>query len=81
MMLLAAELGRGTAHKLLEDALQKAVAQNKDLATVLAESPEVSSRLNRSVLEELEISEQYLGSAEAFREALLNSTASNKKEQ
>jgi 3-carboxy-cis,cis-muconate cycloisomerase len=81
MMLLAAELGRGTAHKLLEDALQKAVAQNKDLATVLAELPEVSSRLNRSVLEQLEIPEQYLGSAEAFREALLNSAASNKKER
>lgn len=81
MMLLAAELGRGTAHKLLEDALQKAVAQNKDLSTVLAELPEVISRLNRSVLEQLEISEQYLGSAEAFREALLDSRASNKKEQ
>jgi 3-carboxy-cis,cis-muconate cycloisomerase len=37
MMLLAGELGRGAAHKLLEDALQKAVAQNKDLSTVLAE--------------------------------------------
>jgi hypothetical protein len=47
----------------------------------LAELPEVSSRLNRSVLEQLEIPEQYLGSAEAFREALLNSAASNKKER
>lgn len=81
MMLLAAELGRGAAHKLLENALQKAVARNQDLSTVLAELPEVSSRLNRSLLEQLEIPEQYLGSAEAFREALLNSTTSNKKEQ
>ena len=81
MMLLAAELGRGAAHKLLETALQKAVARNQDLSTVLAELPEVSSRLNRSLLEQLEIPEQYLGSAEAFREALLNSTTSNKKEQ
>jgi 3-carboxy-cis,cis-muconate cycloisomerase len=81
MMLLAADMGRGTAHKLLEDALQKAVAQNKDLSSVLAELPEVSSRLNRSVLEQLEIPEQYLGSAEAFRQALLISTTSKKKEQ
>jgi 3-carboxy-cis,cis-muconate cycloisomerase len=81
MMLLASELGRGAAHKLLENAVQKAVEQNKDLATVLTELPEVSSRLNRSLLEQLEIPEQYLGSAEAFREALLNSATSNKKEQ
>ena len=81
MMLLAAELGRDVAHKMLEDALQKAASQNKDLSTALAELPEVSSRLNRSVLDQLEIPEQYLGSAEAFREALLNSSTSKKGEQ
>jgi 3-carboxy-cis,cis-muconate cycloisomerase len=80
MMLLAAELGRGVAHQLLEEAIQKAVAQNKDLSTILAELPEISSRLNRSELEQLEIPEQYLGSAEAFREALLKSTTSSKGE-
>jgi hypothetical protein len=48
---------------------------------VLSELPEVSSRLNRSVIEQLEIPEQYLGSAEAFREALLQSTTSNEGEQ
>jgi hypothetical protein len=48
---------------------------------VLAESPEVSSRLDRSLLDEIEIPEQYLGSAEAFGEALLNSITSNKGEQ
>ena len=81
MMLLAAELGRDVAHKLLEDTIRKSVAQNKDLSTLLAELPEVSSRLNRSVLDQLTIPEKYLGSAEAFREALLNRTASNKGEQ
>jgi 3-carboxy-cis,cis-muconate cycloisomerase len=81
MMLLAAELGRGEAHKLLEDALQKAAAQNKDLSAVLAELPEINSRLDRSVPEQLEIPEQYLGSAEAFREATLKSTTSKKKER
>ncbi len=81
MMLLASELGRDIAHKLVEDAIHKSLAQNKDLSTLLAESPEVSSRLNRSLLDQLEIPEQYLGSAEAFREALLNSITSNKKER
>jgi len=76
MMLLAAQLGRDVAHKLLEDAIQKSIAQNKDLSALLAELPEVSSRLNRSALEQLEIPEQYLGSAEEFREALLNSITS-----
>jgi len=78
MMFLAAELGRDVAHKLLEDTIQKSVAENKDLSTLLAEQPEVKSRLNPSVLDQLQIPEQYLGSAEAFREFLLNSTTSNK---
>jgi 3-carboxy-cis,cis-muconate cycloisomerase len=73
MMLLAAQLGRDVAHKLLEDTIQKSVTQNKDLSALLAELPEVRSRLNRSALDQLEIPEQYLGSAEEFREALLNS--------
>ena len=81
MMLLAAELGRDVAYKLLEDATQKSIAQNKDLVAVLADLPDVSSRLNRSVLDQLAVPEQYLGSAEAFRVALLKATASNKREQ
>jgi 3-carboxy-cis,cis-muconate cycloisomerase len=81
MMLLAAELGRDVAHKLVEEATQKAIAQNKDLSSLLAELPEVSSRLDRSVLDQLAIPEQYLGSAEAFRDALLNSTTSNRRER
>ncbi|HXY04559.1 MAG TPA: hypothetical protein VEI49_13385, partial [Terriglobales bacterium] len=56
----------------------KSVAEDKDLSTLLAEQPEVKSRLNPSVLNQLQIPEQYLGSAEAFREFLLNSTTSNK---
>ena len=80
MMLLAAQLGRDAAHKLLEDTIQKSIAQNKDLSALLAESPEVGSRLDRSALEQLEIPEQYLGSAEEFRQALLNSITSNKGE-
>lgn len=76
--LLVPELGRRTVHRLLEGALQEAVAQNKNLSAVLAELPEITSRLSRSVLDELEVPEQYLGSAEEFRKALLNA---NKRER
>lgn len=83
MMLLGAKLGRDVAHKLLEDATRKSIAQNKHLSEVLAEMPEVTSRLDRSLLQQLEIPEQYLGSAEAFRKALINSGAqeNRKREQ
>jgi len=78
MMLLAGELGRDVAQKLLEGTIQKSIRQNQDLGAMLAQLPEVNSRLTRSVLRQLEIPEQYLGSAEAFRRALVKSTSSNK---
>lgn len=81
MMLLGAELGRDVAHRILEDATRKCIAANKNLSAVLAEMPEVTSRLELSVLEQIEVPEQYLGSAEAFRQALLNSSMRKKREQ
>lgn len=72
MMLLAATLGRDVAHKRVQDATRRSIADNQHLSTVLADMPEVSSRLGRSELEDLEVPEQYLGSAETFRKALLN---------
>jgi len=71
MMLLAAELGRDVAHRLLEDATRQSIAQNKRLSAVLQGLPEVASHIGPSVLEQLEIPEHYLGSAEAFRKALV----------
>ena len=79
MMLLAPKLGRDVAHKHLEDATRRSIAQNKHLSAVLAEMPEVSSHLNRSVLEQMEVPEQYLGSAETFRKALLSSGIQRKR--
>jgi 3-carboxy-cis,cis-muconate cycloisomerase len=81
MMLLAGELGRDVAHKLLEDTIQKSIQENKDLGTMLAELPEVSSRLNRSVLDQIDIPEQYLGSAESFRRALVKGATSNRRKR
>jgi 3-carboxy-cis,cis-muconate cycloisomerase len=82
MMLLGPKLGRDVAHKLLEEATRKSVEQGKHLSEVLVEMPEITSHIERSMLRELELPEQYLGSAEAFREALLSSTSEkSKKEQ
>jgi len=70
MMLLGENLGRDVAHKLLEEATQRSVAQGKHLADVLAEMPEVASHIDRSALKQIEAPGQYLGSAEEFRKAL-----------
>ena len=78
MMLLGASLGRDVAHRVLEEATRKSVAEGRHLAEVLAGMPEVSSRVDASVLRQLEIPEQYLGSAEEFRKAL---TASSRQRE
>jgi 3-carboxy-cis,cis-muconate cycloisomerase len=73
MMLLGATLGRDTAHKVLEKATRNGIPQGRHLAEVLAEMPEVTSRIEESVLRDLEVPQKYLGSAEAFRTRLLSS--------
>ena len=45
--------------------------ENRNLAAVLAEIPEVTAQLSADELKQLETPEQYLGSAEAFRKALI----------
>lgn len=78
MMLLAPKLGRDVAHKILGEATRRCAAENCHLADVLAEIPEVTSRIDISILRQLEIPEQYLGSAELFRQALLSSSLKTK---
>ena len=70
MMLLGAELGRDVAHKILQEAARKCTAEGRSLASVLIENPEVTAHLTAATLEQLEVPEQYLGSAETFRKAL-----------
>ncbi|MGH9497683.1 MAG: 3-carboxy-cis,cis-muconate cycloisomerase [Terriglobales bacterium] len=85
MILLGASLGRDASQRLLEEATRKCGAQGRSLSEVLAEMPEVTSRLDASVLRALEVPEQYLGAAEVFRQALVSSSKKtktpNKKEQ
>jgi 3-carboxy-cis,cis-muconate cycloisomerase len=81
MMLLGAKLGRDAAHKLLDEAVRKSAAEDKHLSAVLGETPEVAAHLDRATLAQLEIPEQYLGSAEAFRKALLATRADYPKQE
>ncbi len=71
MMLLGPKLGRDVAHKVLEVAANKSVNEGRSLATVLAEISEVTAHLSSVDLKQLDAPEQYLGSAEAFRQALV----------
>jgi 3-carboxy-cis,cis-muconate cycloisomerase len=70
MMLLAANVGRDVAHSILNAAVKKSTEQGRRLSAVLAETPEATIHLAPSEIKQLETPEQYLGSAEAFRQAL-----------
>jgi 3-carboxy-cis,cis-muconate cycloisomerase len=73
MMWLGPRLGRDKAHKLLEEATGKS-SSGKRLSDVLSEVPEIRGHLDQHLAQELESPEQYLGSAEGFRKALLASS-------
>lgn len=67
MTLLSPALGRDSAARIIADALQRSAAENKDLAEVLAEIPQVRARLSANELRRFSLPEEYLGSAEEFR--------------
>jgi 3-carboxy-cis,cis-muconate cycloisomerase len=66
MMLLGDKLGRDEAHKILEDATHRAIAQKRPLAQVLAEIPSVTLHIDQAALNQLDLPENYLGSADSF---------------
>lgn len=72
MMLLGPELGRDAAHKIVQEAARKSIEEGRSLVSVLRDNAEVTSHLGVAALEQLEDPEQYLGSAEAFRKALIS---------
>src|SRR4029077_13698737 len=72
MMLLGAKLGRDVAHKIVNGAVKRSVDEGRNLSAVLADVPEVTAHLGPTELKQLETPEQYLGSAEAFRKALVS---------
>jgi len=74
VMLLGEKLGRDAAHQLLEEATKQSTAQKRHLAEVLGEMPKVKEQLGVGLLRDLEIPEQYLGSADEFRKCLLSAS-------
>ena len=71
MILLGKALGRDVAHRVLEQATRRCLAQGKHLSDVLAEMPEVTAHLSAALIRDLENPEQYLGVAEILRKRLL----------
>ena len=71
MILLGRVLGRDVAHRLLEEATLRSVAQGKHLADVLAEMPEVKAHLDPASIRGLENPEQYLGVADILQKQQL----------
>ena len=81
MMILGAELGRDVAHKVIKEAIREGTKQKRHLAEVLAEVPEVTKQLDAKRLRSLEAPEEYLGSAEAFRKAMISSASKKSKKK
>jgi 3-carboxy-cis,cis-muconate cycloisomerase len=73
MILLGKALGRDAAHRVLEEATRRSIAQGRHLADVLAEMPEIMAHLDPAAIRGLEDPEQYLGVAETLRKQLLAS--------
>jgi len=72
MMILGATMGRDAAHKLLEEAARRSIAEGRRFIDVLGGIPEVTSLVSTDALRELDLPEAYLGMAEAFRTRLVD---------
>jgi 3-carboxy-cis,cis-muconate cycloisomerase len=72
MMALGQKLGRYVAHKLLEEATRKSIAESRRLSEVLADTPEIALHFDAETLRNLEDPEEYLGVADEFRKRLLS---------
>lgn len=72
MILLAGVVGRVKAHELLSSAARRCEAERRSLVEILATMPDVQKHLDPATLKEIDAPEQYLGSTEGFRQALLD---------
>ena len=71
MMGLASHIGRGEAHHVVKHACDIALAEHIPLAEALARDADVASRLDRAAIERLTDPANYLGSADAFIDRIL----------
>jgi 3-carboxy-cis,cis-muconate cycloisomerase len=74
MILLGGKIGRDKAHRLLEGATRRAIAEARPLPDILTEIPEITTHFDRAILESIFVPEDYLGSSEVFRQRLLASS-------
>jgi len=70
-MLLAEQIGRDAAHKLMQEAVRKSESEKRTLAEVLGEMPEAAKVLDKKAIRDLETPEKYLGVAGDFRKRLV----------
>jgi 3-carboxy-cis,cis-muconate cycloisomerase len=70
-MALAARIGKRDAHKLVESACRRAVAEGAHLRDLLAGDPAITAQLSPEILDRLFAPESYLGMAERFVERAL----------
>jgi len=77
MAALSGKIDREKAHQLLESAVRRVVDEQRTLAEVLEEMPEIMKILDKATLQQLAVAEDYLGSAESFRIKLLQHAASS----
>ncbi len=75
MMGLAPHIGRGEAHHVVKHACDAALADGISLADALAREEAVSSRLDRTAIEQLTDPARYLGSSTAFIDRVLQTAA------
>jgi len=73
MMKIGAQLGRDSAHTLIEQAVRRAEQQGVSLGEALNALPQVTAILSAQEIHELADPGSYLGAAEAFRKRLLAS--------
>jgi 3-carboxy-cis,cis-muconate cycloisomerase len=72
MMLLGAKIGRDKAHKLMNEAAQRAGQSGRKLVDVIAEMPDVRTALSADEIASIDKPEEYLGSAEEFRKRIMS---------
>jgi len=72
-MMLGAHVGRDVAHKMLEQASRKSIAEGRRLMEVLAGMPEVTQHISADGLASADLAENYLGIAETLRQRLIDS--------
>jgi len=63
-MALAVHIGKFDAHRTIGAAAKRAMAEQRPLAAVLAEMPEVTKHLDRADIERCLRAENYVGAAE-----------------